>query len=290
LSKLSKINLKIVNKNIKIDRLFDILVVENFLYISYSHKVGNCVSYFVSFTEITNFEKFSFKELFTVKDCNDSGTFGKLKSYNHNGSKGILLTVSAGKYNRPSMDAQNPNSFFGKTIFIEIDKKNNYIFSSGHRVIQGLYTENNFIIATEHGPRSGDEINKIIFKKNYGWPISSYGEKYDFDYEENYYYKKNHEENGYEEPIYYFTPSIGISEIKKLGNNFSNFLQDKFLISSLNGRSIYFVSFDNKFSRVMTLEKIFINERVRDLEYETNSKNIFLALEENGELGILSAN
>lgn len=26
----------------------------------------------------------------------------------------------------------------------------------------------------------GDEINKIIYKGNYGWPISSYGEKYDF--------------------------------------------------------------------------------------------------------------
>ena len=36
----------------------------------------------------------------------------------------------------------------------------------------------NLILSTEHGPRGGDEINKIIFNKNYGWPISSYGETY----------------------------------------------------------------------------------------------------------------
>ena len=29
---------------------------------------------------------------------------------------------------------------------------------------------------TEHGPKGGDEINKIIFNKNYGWPIASYGD------------------------------------------------------------------------------------------------------------------
>ena len=34
------------------------------------------------------------------------------------------------------------------------------------------------ILSTEHGPRGGDEINKIVFGGNYGWPISSYGEPY----------------------------------------------------------------------------------------------------------------
>ena len=38
---------------------------------------------------------------------------------------------------------------------------------------------------TEHGPRGGDEINKIIYKKNYGWPIASYGEKYEINKEVN---------------------------------------------------------------------------------------------------------
>ena len=41
------------------------------------------------------------------------------------------------------------------------------------------------VISTEHGPRGGDEINKILSNKNYGWPIASLGERYDFKYENN---------------------------------------------------------------------------------------------------------
>ena len=89
--------------------------------------------------------------------------------------------------------------------------------------------------------------------------------------------------------MFYFTESIGINEIKKLGNNFSDFLKNKFILASLNGRSIYFISFDNDFNRVMSYEKIFLNQRVRDLAYDENKKTIFLALEENGELGIITA-
>ena len=35
----------------------------------------------------------------------------------------------------------------------------------GHRVIQGLNINNDIIISTEHGPRGGDEINKILKKE-----------------------------------------------------------------------------------------------------------------------------
>ena len=33
-------------------------------------------------------------------------------------------------------------------------------------------------MSTENAAYGGDEINKIIFNENYGWPIASYGEKY----------------------------------------------------------------------------------------------------------------
>ena len=61
-----------------------------------------------------------------------------------------------------------------------------------------------------------------------------------------------------------------------------------FIISSLFGRSIFIVNFDKNFSRVINYEKIFLNERIRDLKYDAKNKLILLALEENGELGILS--
>ena len=54
----------------------------------------------------------------------------------------------------------------------------------GHRNPQGLLIDktNKFVLATEHGPRGGDEINLINLETNslpnYGWPISSYGTHY----------------------------------------------------------------------------------------------------------------
>ena len=83
----------------------------------------------------------------------------------------------------PSLDAQNDNSINGKTIFINFLDKKYSVFTKGHRVVQGLFVDDDYVIATEHGPRGGDEINILKSKHNYGWPISSYGEKYDFKYE-----------------------------------------------------------------------------------------------------------
>ena len=139
---------------------------------------------------------------------------------------------------------------------------------------------------TEHGPKGGDEINRIVFNKNYGWPIASYGDKYNST--DSFSYKQSHFENGFEEPIYSFIPSIGISEIIKIPNTFSEKWIDNFIISSLFGRSIYRVKFDNNFKKLIYVEKIYIGQRIRDIKYLKNENLILLALEENGEIGILS--
>ena len=141
---------------------------------------------------------------------------------------------------------------------------------------------------TEHGPRGGDEINKIIFNKNYGWPVASYGEKYGLGYTNEPYYQKNHSANNFEEPIFSFVPSIGISEIIKLPNSFSNHFKNNFLLSSLNKRHLYRVKFDQTFNKVLFYEKIFIGERVRDLKYVKKLNLFIMAFEENGEIGLLS--
>jgi len=54
------------------------------------------------------------------------------------------------------------------------------IWSYGHRNVQGLvYDRNNDRLwAIEHGPRGGDELNLIVAKGNYGWPIVSHGMEY----------------------------------------------------------------------------------------------------------------
>ena len=78
----------------------------------------------------------------------------------------------------------NIKSIFGKIIQIDLLSKNYLTFSSGHRNPQGLlfFKTKEMILATDHGPYGGDEINIIEQNQNYGWPISSYGRHYDNTY------------------------------------------------------------------------------------------------------------
>ena len=93
-----------------------------------------------------------------------------------------------------------------KIIFVDIETKEVTQISKGHRNPQGLAVKENIILSTEHGPRGGDEINKIIYGKNYGWPISSYGLPY--KNEKNVKFYKSHKDRGFEEPIYIAWASI----------------------------------------------------------------------------------
>jgi len=208
----------------------------------------------------------------------------------NNNPKKILLSINqAGWADNPSDDNLNSNSICGKILLIDPNTKDYEVFSSGHRNIAGLYADDTVIIATEHGPNGGDEINNIKQGENYGWPVVSYGEKYSrnrSDKEPN--YKKNHLKNNYNEPIFSFVPSIGISEIIKLSNNFSNLWEDNFLIGSMNKKYLYRVKFNEDYNKIIYYEPIYIGDRIRDLIYNSRNKKIILALEFEGALGILS--
>ena len=107
-------------------------------------------------------------------------------------------------------------------------RKDHSLVSKGHRNVQGLFVKENIILATEHGPRGGDEINKIIHGENYGWPIVSYGNSY---LSKQLKYLKSHKENGFREPLYAFVPSIGISELIILPNNFNTKWKNNALVT-----------------------------------------------------------
>jgi aldose sugar dehydrogenase len=53
------------------------------------------------------------------------------------------------------------------------------LFTHGHRNPQGLVvTEGGNAWSTEHGPRTGDELNRLESGENYGWPEVSSGNDY----------------------------------------------------------------------------------------------------------------
>lgn len=55
------------------------------------------------------------------------------------------------------------------------------IYSFGHRDQLGLATDprTGAVLAAEHGPNGGDEINLILPGRNYGWPDYSFGRSYE---------------------------------------------------------------------------------------------------------------
>ena len=276
-----------INSNLQsIERVYDVLIIKNKIFVSFVKEIKNCRKIYVK-SAIINKDFLNFEELFESKNCNKNASPGRIQFLNKKGEDGILMSVSSGVYNAPNLESQNKETINGKIIFINLFSKNYSIFSLGHRVVQGLAVEKDLIIATEHGPKGGDEINIIRENNNYGWPIASYGEKYDFNYNKKPSYKKNHSKHGFEEPIYTFIPGIGISELIKLPDSFSKMMTNIYLVSSLYGRSIFLVKFDEKFTKVIFSEKIFLNERVRDLKYIVDKKIILMAFEENGEIGIL---
>ena len=204
-----------------------------------------------------------------------------MQFYKHNNLNGIIFTSHGHKYNEPDNTPQDNNSIYGKVLFVDFKSRGLIVFSKGHRLSQGLFVENDLILQTEHGPRGGDEINRIIFQKNYGWPIASYGEPYFREKKSNkvYHFLKNHEEHGFVEPIYSFVPSIGINQIIKIPEKFSYFWKNNFFVTSLEGRKIYRILFDKNYEKVIFHEKIYIGKRTRDIMYVEEFNVFLLALE-----------
>ena len=89
--------------------------------------------------------------------------------------------------------AQRLDNHFGKIVrfardgsvpadnpFIGTDGALPEIWSLGHRNIQGMVFdgERGVLWSHEHGPRGGDELNRIRPGENYGWPVATEGIDY----------------------------------------------------------------------------------------------------------------
>ncbi len=234
-------------------------------------------------------EIFRTKCLPDIKKVVDFNGLGS--SYTHLNNK---IYLSLGTPEQRSMKiailAQDKNSMFGKIIEIDtndleklnLSQTNNLkskIFTMGHRTPQGLTTINNFIFNVEHGPKGGDELNKLIKDKNYGWPFVSYGTQYLYS-NEGKSFKVNHENNNFEEPLFAFVPSIGISALNTCPNKLRDYYNKPCLIAlSLSGnnlmpgKSLIIFLLNESMNSVNSIEKIYLGEDLRLRHFVTNFKN-----------------
>jgi glucose/arabinose dehydrogenase len=122
----------------------------------------------------------------------------KVPSQLHCGSRlvfardGRLFVALGDRFSRKD-DAQKLDNHLGKIVRIEADGKvpadNPFvgtpgakpeIWSLGHRNIQGaaLNPATGELWVSEHGPQGGDELNRVLPGRNYGWPLLTFGRNY----------------------------------------------------------------------------------------------------------------
>lgn len=121
-----------------------------------------------------------------------SGHFGSRLVFARD--KTLFITLGERQKDQPSAPgrdhAQNVASALGKVVRIQRDGSipaNNprfagsgalpELWSIGHRNPQGatLHPVTGELWASEHGPQGGDEINRVLPGRNYGWPLASDG-------------------------------------------------------------------------------------------------------------------
>ena len=116
------------------------------------------------------------------------------------------LTRPNGKIHRLFDDGRVPddNPFVGKADALPS------IWSYGHRNPQGLarHPATGVLYDAEHGPRGGDELNRVEKGRNYGWPVITYGMNYDGTPMTD-----QTAAPGMEQPVTYWVPSIAVSSI-----------------------------------------------------------------------------
>lgn len=132
-------------------------------------------------------------------------------------------------------DAQKPDNHHGKIVVFPAEGGAAEIWSSGHRNVQGLIRdpESGAIWAHEHGPKGGDEINRIERGDNYGWPVATFGEDYSGAVISPYTARP-----GMVDPLVVWTPSIAPSGLVLYrGALFPQWKGDLF-VSALAGRKL----------------------------------------------------
>lgn len=197
---------------------------------------------------------------------------------------GIVLTV--GTFNSISGD-------YGTIVRLDRTTFDKHTISTGHRNPQGLFIDSNgTIFETEHGPQGGDEVNVIEDGRHYGWPFVTYGT----DYGKKQYCgvrpcpmdapaESQGHHLGFEQPLYAFVPSVGISQIIGVtrATEFASWRGD-LLVSSMVARSLYRVHLHEQ--RVVVVEPIPLGASVRDM-VELDDGRIVL-LTDDRELLVLS--
>jgi glucose/arabinose dehydrogenase len=205
------------------------------------------------------------------------------------------LFVTLGERNSERARAQALDNDMGKVVRIERDGRipsdNPFvgregarpeIWSYGHRNVQGaaLHPLTGELWTNEHGAKGGDELNRDLPGRNYGWPLVSHGVEYSGRT-----ISESPTATGIEAPVHYWVPSIATSGLLfYTGEKFPHWRGNAF-VGGLRSQLVARLELDG--DNVVHEERLLsgvVRDRVRDLEQGPDGLIYLLTDEEHGRL------
>lgn len=190
--------------------------------------------------------------------------------------------VTIGDLGYSEIDNRSKRGDLG-SIF-KLSAKSAVRISQGHRNPQGIVLfDNKTLLAAEHGPRGGDEINVIKDGGDYGWPFVSYGEPYGAgDYVRP---GITGSHAGYLAPIKYWVPSIAPTELVQLPALGWGDWGRALVLGTLRAEVLVFMKINEKLEIGENVQ-VDLGDRIRDLE--VLSSGALLATTDSGKLFTIS--
>lgn len=189
-----------------------------------------------------------------------------------------LLGNGYGKVLRVRPDGATPadNPFFGKSGVFDL------IYAYGLRDMEGaaIHPVTGRLWTVEHGPRGGDEINIIEPGRNYGFPIIGYGREYSGQLING----GKTAQDGLEQPVYFWTPSIAPSGLAFYTGKLFPEWRDSLFVGALAGQRLIRLQLDG--DRVVHEEELLVDrgKRIRDVRTGPDGALYVLTADKNGEL------
>lgn len=172
---------------------------------------------------------------------------------------GNWLYVASGDRQKMA-PAQDMKSNLGKILRLNVrDPQRIDVVSTGHRNILGLaFDPQGTLWEVEHGPRGGDELNRVETGRNYGWPVVSEGRHYDGRL-----IPHHSERPNFARPVLSWTPVIGPGGmIIYRGSMFPDWTGQA-IIAGLVSQGLVRVAFDGQSAREVA--RIDMGKRIRSI-------------------------
>ncbi|PRY35885.1 glucose/arabinose dehydrogenase [Spirosoma oryzae] len=189
--------------------------------------------------------------------------------------------------------AQSLNSGLGKVIRITKDGQpapgNPFLgqqgvrpelYSYGHRNVQGLAFNptTGDLWEDEFGPRGGDEVNRVLPGKNYGWPTITYG----IEYAGPKVGEGIQQKDGLEQPVYYWDPSVSPSGMTFYTSDVMPEWKNNLFVGALSGMHIARLVIEN--NKVVGEERLLADQYQRFRDLTQGNDGAIYAITDQGRL------